>query len=108
MPKTIKILHDNARPHIHQNVDNFLRLNCIIKIQQLPYSPDLAPCDFWLFDILKQELTSHANAQSLNKQITKILSELDRKEYANIFHKWLERMQCYINNKGDYFEHLLK
>ena len=104
----MKILHDNARPHVHKNVDNFLRENGIIKIQHPPYSPDLAPCDFWLFDMLKQELTSHANAQSLNKQITKILSEVDRKEYAKIFHKGLEWMQCCINNKGDYFEQILK
>ena len=106
--KNMKILHDNARPHVHKNVDNFLKENSIIKIQHPPYSPDLAPCDFWLFDMLKRELTSHTNAQSLNKQITKILSEVDKKEYANTFHKWLERMQCCINNKGDYFEHLLK
>jgi histone-lysine N-methyltransferase SETMAR len=38
--KNMKILHDNARPHVHQNVNNFLTENGIIKIQHPPYSPD--------------------------------------------------------------------
>ena len=41
-----KILHDNDRPHVHKNVDNFLKENGIIKIQHPPYSPDPTPCDF--------------------------------------------------------------
>ena len=83
----MKILHGNAWPHVHKNVDNFLKENSIIKIQNPPYSPDLAPCDFWLFDMLKQDLTPLTNAQNLNKQITKVLSEVDRKEYAKAFYK---------------------
>ena len=35
--KNMKILHDNARPHVHKNVDNFLMENGIIKIQHPPY-----------------------------------------------------------------------
>ena len=92
-PKTLKFSMTTLDP----TFDNFLRLNCIIKIQHPPYSPDLALCNFLLFDMLKQELTCHANAQSLKKQIKKILSEVDRKDYTKTFHKCLERMQCCIN-----------
>jgi histone-lysine N-methyltransferase SETMAR len=106
--KQMKILHDNARPHVHQNVDNFLKDNGIAKIQHPPYSPDLAPCDFWLFDMLKKELTSQPDARSLKNEVTRILSQVDKKEFAKTFYKWLERMQCCINNKGEYFEHLIK
>ena len=34
----------------------FLVKHQIIQVTQLPYSPDLAPCDFWLFAKLKSSL----------------------------------------------------
>ena len=106
--RNLKILHDNARPHVHQNVNNFLTEHGISTIQHPPYSPDLAPCDFWLFSLVKSQLVSHPNVESLKKQITEILFSIDQKEYSKTFHKWLERMHHCINNNGDYFEHLIK
>ena len=46
--KNLKILHDNARPHVHKNVNNFLTDHGIITIQHPPYLSDLAHFDFWL------------------------------------------------------------
>lgn len=106
--KNLKILHDNARPHVHKNVNNFLTENGIGIVKHPPYSPDLAPCDFWLFSLIKSQLVTHPDAQSLKRQITEIVAEIDKKEYAKTFEKWKERMQHCINNQGDYFEHLLK
>jgi hypothetical protein len=34
----------------------FLAKHCITHVCQHPYSPDLAPCDFWLFPKLKSTL----------------------------------------------------
>ncbi len=48
----IKLLHDGAKPQIHYNVRNFIESNGVIEIDHPPYSTDLAPCDYWLFDIL--------------------------------------------------------
>ena len=52
----IKLLHDNAKPHIHFNVRKFIESNGVIEIDHPPYSPDLAFCDYWLFDYIKQRL----------------------------------------------------
>jgi hypothetical protein len=30
-----------------------------------PYLPDLAPSDFWLFDYIKERLTSNTDAKNL-------------------------------------------
>ena len=46
----IKLLLDNAKSHIHFNVSKFIESNVVIEIDHPPYSPDLGPCDFWLFD----------------------------------------------------------
>jgi histone-lysine N-methyltransferase SETMAR len=73
-----------------------------------PYSPDLAPSDFWLFDYIKERLTSNSDAKSLMKQITGIVNSIPKEEYKKtLFQKGTERMELCIQNNGDYFEHLL-
>lgn len=106
--KNIKILHDNAKPHVAKIVKAHLESVGITIIDHPPYSPDLAPCDFWLFDRIKQQLTDHEDAESLKSQITEILDSIDTNEYHRAFQKYLERMQLCVNNKGEYFEHLMK
>ena len=43
-----------------------------------PYSPDLAPSDFWLFDYIKKRLTFNPDAKSLMKQITGIVNSIPK------------------------------
>ena len=74
--KNVKLLHDNARPHVHKNVKNFLKNRGITLIQHPPYSPDLAPCDFWLFNKLKTSLGSFSDARSLKEAITEALENI--------------------------------
>ena len=73
-----------------------------------PYLPGLAPCDFWLFSKIKQHLTDIKDVQSLKKQITEIVAAIPKEEWLKTFEKYLERMQLCIDNKGEYFEHLIK
>ena len=70
----IKLPYDNANPHIHFNVRKFIESNGVIEIDHPPYSPDLAPCDYWLFDYIKQRLGDENDASSLLKSITKIVN----------------------------------
>ena len=70
-----------------------------------PYSPDLAPCDFWLFDYIKQRLSDHTSVKSLDAEITKTIADIPRNEWEYTFDKWLERMRLCIIYKGDYFKH---
>ncbi|KFM80306.1 Mariner Mos1 transposase, partial [Stegodyphus mimosarum] len=48
--------HDNARPHIPRCVQDVLQQNKVEILPHPPYSPDLAPRDFWLFPELKKPL----------------------------------------------------
>ena len=68
----IRLLHDNARPHVNSNVRNFLHKKGIKLINHPPYSPDLAPSDFWLFDKIKRRLPSQMTANNVDR-VTKIL-----------------------------------
>ena len=46
--------HDSAPAHDALGVCEFLAKNSITKMDHPPYSPDLAPCNFWLFPKLKK------------------------------------------------------
>jgi [histone H3]-lysine36 N-dimethyltransferase SETMAR len=104
--KNLKFHHDNAKPHVHKSVITCLKTNNFIIMEQPPYSPDLAPSDFWLFDYIKQRLQDHSSAQSLANQISEIVKAIPLHEFKKTFEKWLERMRLCIKHKGDYFEHL--
>lgn len=104
----MKFLHDNARPHVTESVRTFLDQNGITIIDHPPYSPDLAPSDFWLFDKIKRHLSDHTDAESLKREITSLVENIPTKEYRKTYKKWLERLDLCIKNKGHYFEHLIK
>ena len=104
----IRLLHDNARPHVHSNVRNFLQKKGIKLIDHPPYSPDLAPSDFWLFDEIKRRLPSQMTANNVDREVTKILESIPAKEFLKTFEKYIERMRLCVTAEGDYFEHLIK
>ena len=106
--KNLKFHHDNARPHVAKKVIDYLNDQNFLIMDHPPYSPDLAPSDFWLFDYVKQRIDDHTSAESLVKQITKIVNDIPKEEWQKTFNKWIERMELCIKNKGDYFEHLIK
>ncbi|EFN86118.1 hypothetical protein EAI_13586, partial [Harpegnathos saltator] len=43
----------NASAHSFHLIQEFLTKHGIVQLRQPPYSPDVAPCDFWLFSKLK-------------------------------------------------------
>jgi histone-lysine N-methyltransferase SETMAR len=103
----IKLHHDNARPHINDIVFDYLQQEKINLMPHPPYSPDLAPSDFWLFNYLKRNLGTYPDAESLCKAITKVLNSTPIDEYKKTFQYWIQRMKLCIEHHGDYFEHLM-
>ena len=52
----ILLHHDNASSHTALRTREFLENSGLKTLPHPPYSPDLAPCDFWLFSRIKDEL----------------------------------------------------
>jgi len=48
--------HDNTPAHSSQLIQTFVAKHNIPMVRQAPYSPDMAPCYFWLFLHLKTQL----------------------------------------------------
>ena len=55
--KAIKLFYHNARSHIYPDVIHYLTKEDIIIMLRLPYSTDLAPCDYWLNNYIKRNST---------------------------------------------------
>ncbi len=106
--KCIKLLHENGPPHRHRDVIDYLTEESIEITPHPPYLPDLAPCDFWLNDYIKNRLTDQENEESLAQVVSRIVKNIPEEEFKKTFNKLLERMELCINNNGDYFEHLIK
>ena len=77
-------------------------------IEHPPYSPDLAPCDFWLFPDLKRHLKGR-RFESESELIAAFLEAVEcipASSYSKLFDMWLHRYQRCIDANGEYFEHL--
>ena len=55
----VHLLHDNASSHKCEVVKSFLASEEVKVLNHLPYSPDLSPCDFFLFPRLKKMLSGN-------------------------------------------------
>ena len=73
---------------MHKDVVNYLESEGIKIIRQPANSPDLGPCNFWLFDLIKQNLSDDDSSQPLHPAITKIIHSIDKNDYRKTFDKW--------------------
>ena len=67
-----------------------------------PYSPDLAPCDFWLFPKLTG--CSYETIEEMKEAVRKVIDTLTLEDFHGAFQKLLERYNKCIAAGGDYFE----
>ena len=63
-----------------------------------PYSPDLAPCDFWLFPKLRG--CCYETIEEMKEAVTKVIDTLTQEH----FQKLLEWYNKCIAAGGDYFK----
>ena len=53
------LLHDNARPHVAKVIKKYLETLKWNVLPHPPYSPDIAPSDYWLFRRMQHDLANH-------------------------------------------------
>ena len=66
------------------------------------YSPDLAPCDFWLFPKLTG--CRYETIEEMKEAETKVIDTLTQEDFHGNLQKLLERFNKCIAAGGDYFE----
>jgi len=58
-----------------------------------PYSPDLAPCDFWLFHKLKKDLrgSRYEIIEEMKEAVSRVIDTLKLEDFQGAFQKLLKR-----------------
>ena len=67
-----------------------------------PYSPDLAPCDFWLFPKLRGY--RYETIEEMKEAVTVVINPLTQEDFHGTFQKLLERYNKCIPAEGDYIK----
>ena len=70
-------------------------------VPHLPYSPDVAPCDFWLFPKLAG---CRYETIEMKEAVTKVIDTLTQEDFYGAFQKLLERYNKCIAAWEDYLE----
>ncbi|EGI63610.1 Mariner Mos1 transposase, partial [Acromyrmex echinatior] len=91
--------HDNAPSHTAFIVANYLARSNTPVVPQPPYSPDLAPCDFFLFPRLKRELKGKhwESVENIQKHVTMFLRDIPVEEFQRAFQAWQTRLRKCID-----------
>jgi transposase len=101
------LLHvDNAPSHQALVTREFLAHNSIITLPHPPYSPDLAPCDFFLFLKMKLKLKGRRfkGVEEIQRESQNVLGTLRQQNFQNWFQQWQQHWDRCVAAQGDYFE----
>ena len=70
-----------------------------------PYSPDLAPCNFFLFPRMKRDRKEKRFQNvEVREKTTEALKAITLQEFHNCFKHWKKRWDKCIDSQGEYFE----
>ena len=98
--------HDNAPSHSALVIRDHFAKNFTHIVPQPPYPPDLAPCDFWLFNKMKRPLRGHRfdTIEEIQEKSKKVLKAIPKQDFSKCFDEWKIRWHKCIAAEGDYFE----
>jgi len=100
------LLHDNAPVHRAVAVQEFFARKQACVLNHPPYSPDLSPCDYFLFPKLKLPLKGHLfeNVQDIQGTVTSSLRAIPQEDVQRLFQSLLDHATRCIDAEGMYFE----
>jgi len=95
--------HDNAPAHAAFSVTQFLTSKGITVMPQPPYPPDLAPCDFLLFQKAKSAMKGRhfESTEDIQRSITQALNDIPQATFQECHKQWQHRWKtCVCRHKG--------
>ncbi len=99
--------HDGAPAHHSALVTNFLQATGTNLLPHPPYSPDLAPSDFFLFARMKRNMRGEvfASVEDLIKRVDFEIGQVAHWEFQHTLREsWLKRLEKCVEKRGNYFE----
>ncbi|XP_054711202.1 replication initiator 1-like [Uloborus diversus] len=106
--ESVRQIHEsfNAPAHNALSVKKFLANHNIPILDHPPYSPDLAPCDFFLFPKVKSALkgTRFESVEAVKEKATEVMYGLTENDLQHCYEQWKIRMERCIDRGGEYIE----
>ncbi|KAA6357905.1 MAG: putative mariner transposase [Streblomastix strix] len=101
----IHLHFDNCRVHTSYYTQRYLDHSIFTKLKHPAYSPDISPCDFYLFGLLKSELKGKIfkNENEMEIEVNKILHEIHPLEIQRALGSWIRRLEYIIKHDGKYY-----
>jgi len=98
--------HYKAPAHTALSVREFLAKKNIPVLPHPPYSPDLAPCDLYLFPKLKLKLKGHdfETIENIQQTVTDDLNTFTENDFRYCYDQWKKRWNRRVTSQGSYFE----
>lgn len=100
------LLHDNAPVHKASVVRDSLKKLNFEELNHPPYSPDLAPCDYFLFRNLKKRLRGQrfSDDEEAKLEVDAFFDSKDKDFYYNGLYTLISKCKKCIELQGDYIE----
>ncbi|VVC44527.1 Transposase, type 1 [Cinara cedri] len=105
------ILHqDNVPAHNALYVKQYLAGKRTPVLEHAPYSPDLAPCDFFLFPKIKSALkgTRFESMEAVKQKTAELLKALTKEDFQHCFDQWKKRIEKCMARGGDTLKNFFK
>ena len=106
LKKQFFLFQHNARPHIADVALAALTDIGGTALQYPPYSPELAPCDFWAFPTLQRQLRGKMfpSDDEVRNATTAVLKGMSQNNLFRVFETLIKRCKKCIQCEGRYFE----
>ena len=100
------LLHDSTPVHLAVVVQDCLARKQVCVLHHPPYSPDLSPCDCFMFPKLKSPLKGRLfeDVQDIQVAVTSSLGAIPQEDVQRSFQSLLDRATRCIDAEGMYFE----
>ena len=98
--------HDNCSSHTALSIKKYLQEKNLVALDHSPYSPDLAPNDFYLFPKVKKFMKGRRfnSIVEIQYAIIDVLKKLESNDFQQAFEFWKSRLQKCLDKDGNYFE----
>ena len=98
--------HDNSPAHASLLIRSYLAKHQTFVVPHPPYSPDLAPADFFLFPKIKTTLKGRRfqTTEEIQENAIRELRAITENALQEAFQQWKKRWERCIASRGDYFE----
>ena len=87
-------------------IQTFLTKHGILQVYQVPYSPDMDLCDFWLFLKIKNTLKESCfeSCEEIMLNVIAQLHAITKEAFQDCFQRWKDCWTKHVESQGAYFE----